>query len=124
MIEEIQFSDRGDAPTAFEVRLLQADLPTTDWTCAVRRLVMDFGPDIAAKVLVSLMDELGGEKIHIPPRRKFFESLWRDERDALIVSLSSRPDWPLKDIASVLGVSNDVVRQVLLRGRRRTTEHR
>ncbi len=121
MIDDIEFSDRGERPTAFEVRLLQAEIPETDWNCAVRRLVMELGPAVAANVLALLMDEVGAEKIHIPPRRAFFESLWRAQRDELILSLLSRPDWRQADIARALHVSPDVVRKVAQRGRVRTT---
>ena len=113
MIEGIEFSDKGERPSDFEKRLLTESRSESPWLCVARRLMQDLGPEIGPIALVAVLDEVGGEKLHISTRRHFFESLWRIERDKLIRDLSTRPDWNQADIARALGLSREYVRRVI-----------
>lgn len=112
MIEGIEFSDRGDAPTEFELRLLERAEGSAAWVMVGKRLIAEFGREIGAKALAVVLDEVGGEKPHIPHRRHLFESLWREERDLLIVDLASREDWSFAAIGRALGVSRVYVKRL------------
>lgn len=113
MIEGIEFSEKGAQPSDFERKLLAESRSESPWLSVARRLVRDLGADVGALALVAVLDEVGGEKLHVSTRRHFFESLWRIERDKLIRDLSTRPDWNQADIARALGLSREYVRRVI-----------
>lgn len=112
MIEGIEFSDRGQMPTEFELRLLERASGSAAWVMVGKRLIAEFGREIGAKALAVVLDEVGGEKPHIPHRRHLFEALWREERDLLIVDLASRDDWSFAAIGRALGVSRVYVKRL------------
>ncbi|GEM_PF-1112719 len=112
MIDGIQFSDRGDAPTEFEVRLLQQTQGDTAWLVTGQRLMAELGAAAGARALAIVLDELGGEKLRVTQRRRFFEALWREQRDALVRDLATRGDWTYRDIAEALGLSHRLVRAI------------
>lgn len=114
MIEGIEFSDRGDALTEFEVKLLSTAKSDSPWVCVAQRLFRELGATAGSAALAVILDELGGEKVYVTPRRSFFERLWGIERDALICVLAiRRDDWNFAEIARHLGVSREYVRKVV-----------
>lgn len=112
MIDGIRFSDRGDAPTDFEVRLLQQTQAEAAWVVTGQRLMAELGAAAGARALAIVLDELGGEKLCVTPRRRFFEALWREQRDALVRDLATRGDWTYRDIAEALGLTHRLVRAI------------
>lgn len=112
MIDGVAFSDKGDAPTEFEARLVTQSAGSGPLDELARRLVRDLGLSVGVHVLAIVLDELGGESLYLPQRAHYFRELWRAERDALVLDLSSRPDWTTRDIAEALGMSPDMVRHV------------
>lgn len=112
MIDGIEFSDRGEAPTEFELKLLERATGSAAWVMVGKRLVSELGPELGVRALVLVLDEVGGEKPHIPHRRHMFEALWREERDRLIVDLASREDWSFAAIGRALGVSRVYVKRL------------
>ncbi|RRN78560.1 hypothetical protein EIM50_13805 [Pseudoxanthomonas sp. SGD-10] len=127
MIEGIRFSDRGDQPTDFEIRLLAQASSDSQWITIGQRLMRELGPTAGARALAIVLDELGGEKVCVTTRRRFFEALWRDQRDELIRDLARRDGWTYRDIADALGVTYRLVRAVArgchARGRQRHGAH-
>lgn len=112
MIDEIRFSDRGQGVTDFELRLIAQSRSDSAWLHVARRLMSDLGVEQGARALVLVLDELSGEKVHVTPRRSFFERLWAIERDALIQDLVTRQDWSHSDISRHLGVSRQYVSRI------------
>ncbi|HEU0095935.1 MAG TPA: hypothetical protein VFQ52_05740, partial [Rhizomicrobium sp.] len=91
MLDEIKFSRTGDQPTQFERRLLAQCIGRSLMEPLAQRLVETLGREKGAEVFCVVLDELGGgNRVTIPTRRTFFQAIWREERDALIVSLASR----------------------------------
>lgn len=107
MIERGGFSERGDAPTEFERRLLQtAAASESPWDLVAARLVTDLGLEVGALALVAVLDELGGEKPHVPTREWFFRRLWAVHRDAQIADLKARePRISASELGRRIGVS-------------------
>ncbi|WP_337052468.1 helix-turn-helix domain-containing protein [Pseudoxanthomonas sp. USHLN014] len=87
----------------------------TAWGALAVRLIRSHGPEMAARIMCQVLDELGPGKISVPMREKFFRDLWGSERDALIVQLAGRPDWRIADIAATMGVSRQWVRRIVAR---------
>lgn len=112
-MDEIQFSEPGDGLTDFEQRLLR-ECPGEGLIEGLgRRLVQELGEETGAAAFATVLDELATMKVHIPRRRHFFAGLWRRERDELVLSLSTRPDWTARDIADALGISTFAVYKVI-----------
>jgi len=130
VIDEVTFSERGGRITPFEARLITQSKSESPWLCVARRLILGFGVEIGAQAFVVVLDELGGEKLHVSTRRHFFEALWRTERDALIRDLASRRDdegnqeWSFADIGRALGVSREYARKTAARQPQRTPTQR
>jgi len=116
VIDGIDFSERGQAPTAFEVDQLRKANPMAPYIHVAHRLMRDLGDVAGAQAFAILLDELGGEKAKLPVRHRFFRRLWRCERDELILTLHTRPDWTPTDIGKLLGVSRATVSAVVRTG--------
>lgn len=116
MIDGIEFSERGNPPTAFEVEQLRKADPFAPYIHVAHRLMRDLGDAAGAKAFAILLDELGGEKAKLPVRHRFFRRLWRAERDLLILTLATRPDWCTADIGRLLGISRATVTAVVRTG--------
>jgi len=112
VIDGIRFSERGDQPTDFEIRLLEQADGESAWIVIGQRLIRELGPTAGARALAVVLDEVGGEKLCVTPRRRFFEALWREQRDALVRDLASREDWTYRDIAEALGLTHRLVRAI------------
>lgn len=103
-----RFSRKGEAPTPKELALLAEALsdpcPTSPWLIIAQR--------IGVEALCVVFDELGSEKIHIPTRERFFEALWRPERNRAIaeaVATGRHPD----DVAAEFGVDRTRVAHIV-----------
>ena len=85
-----QFSRKGEAPTAKELALMAEAMaerwPASVWMVIAQRLGAVHGAVAAVEALCVVFDELGSEKVHIPTRERFFESLWRPERNGEIAA--------------------------------------
>lgn len=116
----------GERPTRFEVDLLARTESDSAWVVLAQRLMETLGAEQGAAVFCLVLDEIGGAggKVSIPSRRGLISRLWRCERDELIRSLATRPDWTPADIASALGTTPDVVRQRLHRDTRARASRR
>ncbi len=86
-----QFSRKGEAPTAKELALMAEAMaerwPASAWVVIAQR--------IGIEALCVVFDELGSEKVHVPTRERFFESLWRPERNreiAAAIAGGAHPD--------------------------------
>lgn len=116
MIDGIDFSGLGAAPTDFEVRLLRQSTSEIPWAQVGQRLIHELGASAGARALTLVLDELScaeaGMKVWVPTRRVFFAALWRAERDALVRDLVSRPGWTHQDVADALGISRTLVHKI------------
>lgn len=125
MLDEIRFSGPGDAPTAFETRLLTTCTGDSPITQFAARVASAFGPETAAIITCLLLDELGNERIDVPRRQAFFRALWCRDRDRLIVHLASPGQGYLKsEIADMLGVHKSHVSRVVAGKQKRRTGNR
>jgi hypothetical protein len=79
---------------------------------------------IGVAQLAVVLDEIGGEKVHVPKREEFFAALYRPHRDLLIHAMrhpaSGDAGASLRAIARVFGLTETAVRKAL-RAARRTT---
>ncbi|MEN6538940.1 MAG: hypothetical protein ABFC67_04945 [Mizugakiibacter sp.] len=107
---EIRFSQRGDRPTTFE-RGLVSEAPTCLLT-ETRQLWLLIAERIGLEALLVVLDEIGGEKVHVPTRADFFGALWRPVRDAEIRRLKGQ-GFGAKRIAKELGMTRSAVQLVL-----------
>lgn len=111
-MDEIQFSDPGNGLTDFEKRLLR-ECPGDGLIDGLgRRLLQELGEETGGVAFAAVLDELATLKVHIPRRGHFFTNLWRQERNELVLSLSTRPDWTPQDIAAALGISLPMVYKI------------
>ncbi|MGH8083859.1 MAG: sigma factor-like helix-turn-helix DNA-binding protein [Lysobacter sp.] len=113
MIDGVEFSEAGDEPTRFEVELLVACVGDGHWEMVAQRLVRDLGPELAARALVAVLDELGSEKVHTPHRHRFFSGLWAEGRRDWIIDRVVIDNWTVDEIARVLKVSRGRVSQIV-----------
>lgn len=96
-----QFSQRGDAPTETERGLLAN--ATTDEGPDSRCVWVRIGQRIGVDALAVVLDELGGEKIYVPNRGKFFAALMRPViAHRIHVMRSAGTPW--SEIATTLGI--------------------
>lgn len=125
MIDGVEFSDRGDTPTGFEVQLVETASALNHWVLIGRRLMTELGATAGLQALCVLLDELGGEKIHIPQRRHLFKSLWTRQRDEVIRSILSQPNppWTITELAEHFGVSRPYCSRLGPGKPERTTGH-
>ena len=113
MIDGVEFSESGEAPTDFERRLIAQSESMTHWLVIARRLIAELGETAGLHAMCVLLDELGGEKIHIPRRRHLFVRLWRRERDGLIRQLAQPGSgWTINELAEHFGVSQPYASRV------------
>lgn len=107
-----EFSRRGEAVTAFERSLVEQsamDRPTRDadlWICIAKRIGVDN--------LVAVLDELGGEKVHVPTRSSFFAALYRPVRNRQIADMRSQTGASLRAIGRELNLSATAVHKALI----------
>ena len=106
----IEHGSRGDPASTVEAELVGTAIDrrladsTLQWVELAKR--------IGVHALVAIFDEFGGEKIHIPSRRAFFEALYRPIRDARIHALRAQ-GLSCVEIAGQVGVTEMRVSQVL-----------
>lgn len=106
-----RFSRRGEAPTQLELELVaHAD---TSRITESRQVWVSLAQRIGLAHLYTVLDELGGEKVHIPTRDVFAAMLLRGQRDAQIRALLHRR-YRVTDIARMMGVSKQSVIRVRL----------
>lgn len=108
-----EFSSAGCVPTRFEEALLAECAGDGCWEMVAQRLVQDLGVSVAARALVAVLDEIGGEKVHTPPRQRFFVSLWAEGRADWARDRQLIDGWSLAEIATVLRVSESRVSQII-----------
>jgi hypothetical protein len=101
------FSRRGDAPTAYEVTLLNEAAQRA----AVDSVWIIIAARIGADALAVVLDEIGGEKVSVPTREGFFRALHEPVRDARIAELLAR-GVPGRVIAEQTGISPGRVSQI------------
>lgn len=119
MIEGIDFSEQGERPTPMELRLLQQTTSMSPFVEIGRRLVRELGDGPGLYALCVILDEIGGEKVHVPRRRHLFQALWRVERDALICNMLATPGgWTVTEVAEAMGVSQPYVSRIAGGGNR------
>lgn len=104
-----EFSRRGEAPTAYETALLAeaASSPGIDdvWVLIATR--------IGANALAVVLDEIGGEKPHVPTRDAFFAELARRKRNERIVELLGSGK-SRQEVARLFGITAETVRKVIV----------
>lgn len=106
-----RLSRRGEAPTQLELELVaHAD---TSRITESRQIWVSLAQRIGLTQLYTVLDELGGEKVHIPTRDVFAAMLLRGQRDAQIRALLHRR-YRVTDIARMMGVSKQSVIRVRL----------
>jgi hypothetical protein len=81
-IDDVAWSATGERPTAFE-RALVAQLSTARICDSFEQMVL-LAQRVGVEPVCALLDEFGGEKIHIPTRSAFFAGLWRPFRDEAV----------------------------------------
>lgn len=77
------FSRRGEKPTQLELALV-ASTPVEASGDGVA-LWLGIAQLIGAAALAIVLDEAGGEKLHVPTRVNFFGALYRRQRDRIIL---------------------------------------
>ena len=97
-----QWSDAGDPPTAFE-RALVEQIATNQPRDSTEQMLTLVGR-IGLEALCALLDEFGGEKVHIPKRRNFFAELYRPIRDRAVRE-SLRAGQTVTAVAEAFGMS-------------------
>lgn len=75
------------------------------WICIAKRIGID--------ALVVVLDELGGEKIHVPARESFFAALYRPVRNRQIADMRQTTGASLRAIGRVVNLSAPAVQRAL-----------
>lgn len=101
-----RLSRRGESPTQLEIELV-AHVDTSRITEA-RQIWVSIAQRIGLAALYVILDELGGEKIHVPSRDLFAANLLREQRDAQIRDLLSRGH-RMSEVARLMGCSKQSV---------------
>lgn len=111
------FSQKGEAPTELECELFsqQPRMSHNVWVL--------IGQRIGLAALLVVLDELGGEKFHVPPRSFFVHQLWAPVRNAQIATLNAQ-HLSHSQIARRVGVSRTCVSAVLRKSRTRKRTER
>jgi hypothetical protein len=109
-----QFSRRGERATCFERTLVAGSdhSALTEMGSLFLRLAQRIGIDALAVVL----DEIGGEKIHIPSREFFFHALFRQQRDEEITRRLANGESAIV-IGLDLGIAQRTVQHIAQRHR-------
>jgi hypothetical protein len=120
----VAFSGRGEPVTDFEVALLagyRGDLPLA---LLGQRLIEALGARTGCQALAITLDELGGDasetrlrRRYVPPRRSFFQQLWRPQRDALVLALV-RAGYSYNAVAQQAGLTRQGVGRIVMDARR------
>lgn len=110
------FSRKGHACTAFERALVDAASTECEghalWVALARRIGVD---QVAA-----IMDEVGGEKVHVPTRGSFFEGLFAAVRRTEIARRLANGENPTA-VGRDYGMSRQAVSNIRNRLRRATS---
>ena len=119
-----KFSRRGQPPTEYELRLLQNAASDSVWLDIARKLMAEHGVEAGARALLTLLDDLGTEKVHVPCREMLFRSLHRPERDRRALELLEKGEQSVSEIAAQAGLSKSGLRYVAQRSGRRSQKKR
>lgn len=97
-----RFSRKGEPPTAEECTLIATAVrdPANVWALIASRI----GP----AALCVVLDELGGEKVHVPSRDQFIRALWAPVRDGMIRDLLAQ-GMTMAEVAAAIGVGKSTV---------------
>ena len=100
-----KFSRKGEPPTSDEIALIAAAAadPTNHWALLATR--------ISIESLCIVLDELGGEKPHVPTREQFVRALWAPIRLQAMRAL--RPELSYREIGEMFHVDAAYVHRVL-----------
>lgn len=92
------FSRKGECPTADELAILARASANASsvWVAIAQR--------IGAAALFVVLDEIGGEKMHVPTREHFVHGLWVPMQRDTILALRAA-GVPAREIAEQLNVS-------------------
>lgn len=107
----VQFSRRGERVTDFEQQLVDqagAARPERDsdlWLHIAKR--------IGVANLAAVLDEFGGEKVHVPTRENFFAALYRPLRNRQIIDMRNSTGASLREIAQAMNLSHTSVKNAL-----------
>jgi len=112
------WSRRGEAVTAFEAGLVARVDAAALGDAA--RLWLELARAMGCEALLRLLDEVGGEKVHVPTRRSFFDALWRPLRDDAMRRAAAQ-GYSAAEIAPRFGVSLRRALHVLSLAEDRTT---
>ena len=113
MADSPEFSGQGDRPTRFESWLVQACEGDGHWEMAAQRLALELGPELAATALALVFDELGGEKVHVPRRDRFFRGLWGERMREWARARIELDGWTFEEVGAVLRVSRGSVARIV-----------
>lgn len=115
-----RFSRRGTPPTEFEQRLVEQTHDIDNAWLEIGQALMREHGNAGLSALVTVLDTLGTEKVHVPCREEFFRRLWRPVRDAQILELLGREGETITSIAHAVHVSEGRVRQISRRASKRS----
>lgn len=120
------FSRNGQPPTEYEIELLRAAALEADrnWFEVARQLIANLGPPAGIHALLIVLDTLGTEKVHVPTRHHFLESVYRPVRDREIVRLVEEEKLSYNRAGKRFRMSGDRARQVVERAGRRSPRSR
>lgn len=113
------FSRKGQACTEFE----RALVAKTTTACDGYALWIDLAKRIGVDQIAAIMDEVGGEKVHVPKRAAFFSGLFAEARRCEIERRLGNGENPTA-IARDYGMSRQAVSNMRhrLRGRATSTD--
>lgn len=115
---DARFSRPGQQPTAFEIELLRSASGDSAWVAVAHRLMAQLGDELGARVVLTVLDELQGEKVSTPTRLRFMRRLARPVIVAEILELKDgkRCD---REIGRIIGVSRQAIGRVVNQSGRR-----
>ena len=105
------FSRRGEPVTVFEAQLVAESVIARPeriselWVQIARRIGVDN--------LALILDEIGGEKVHVPTREEFFAALYRPLRNRQIVDMRHETGRSLREIGKFFNLTHKAVALVL-----------
>lgn len=117
------FSAPGEPPTCFEIALLRDARNDSPWVVVAQRLMKLLGDDLGARVALTVLDELHGEKVSMPSRRGLLRRLARPQIIESILD-QKQQGTPDRAIGEHLGVSRQAVGRVVNRSGRQLPRRR
>lgn len=117
------FSGPGEPPTSFEITLLREARSDAPWVVVAQRLMALLGDELGARVALTVLDELHGEKVSTPSRRGLLHRLARPQVIESILDQKQR-GVPDRAIGEHLGVSRQAVGRVVNRSGRQLPRRR